>query len=190
MAVPALVDQVSLSRYKSAASGNSYIALNALVAGTALPIYSNTAQLMVLWNKSVAKNLAIQSVQLNLVSGTAMVVGGFGFTPIMAGTGLGTPISANVPVASIYKMSTFEAASSADFSWCTATVAAPTIFIPTGFTCMDALTLASTTIGMYSFFREYDGSLIIPPGVAFAFCGNVAQDEVFNVAIQFEVKDK
>jgi hypothetical protein len=187
MSVPALVNQRLLPKYLSAASGNSYLALSNLSAGLAIPIFSNTAQTMVLWNKSVNKNISLQSLTIGLVSGAVAIVGDLGFAVIIAGTGLGTPISANVAIATCYQMNTFNAAASADFSWCSATVVAPTLFLPSGIVWTDVYAIASTTQGPSLMFRDYDGSLIIPPGVAFCFCGMAAQTQLSHVAIQFEV---
>ena len=190
MAVPASVNQIALPRYNAVAGGNTYLALQNASAGLALPVFSATAQTMVLWNKSTTKNLALLSVTLGLVSGAAYEIGDFGFALIMAGSGLGTPISANVTIATVYRMSTFDAASSADWSWCSATVVAPTIFIPIGFGSPDAYAVASTTVPPFVFFRDYDGGLIIPPGVALAVSGMVAQAELHHVAIAFQVVDR
>lgn len=187
MAVPAQVNQRMLPKYLSAASGNSYMALSNLSAGLATPIFSNTAQTMVLWNKSVSKNIALQSLTIGLVSGATSVVSDFGFAVIVAGTGLGTPISASVQIATCYQLTTFNQANSADFLWCSATVAAPTLFLPSGIMYTDVYAIASTTQGPSFMFRDYDGSLIIPPGVAFCFCGMAAQTQLSHVGIQFEV---
>lgn len=189
MGVPALVNQRSLPRYEAAASGNAYLAIQNASAGLALPVFSNTAQTMVLWNKSLNKNLAIMDFTFALVSGVAYAVGDVGFALIVAGTGLGTPISANVAIATVYKMSTFEAAASADWSWCSATVVAPTVFIPSGIGITDAYAVATTTAPPIILNRSYDGGLLIPPGIALCVCGMVAQDELHHVAISFEVVD-
>lgn len=192
MSVPALVNQRHPSRYLSVVSGAAYLAIQNASAGLALPVFSNTAQTMVLWNRSNSKNLALLSVTLGLVSGAAYEIGDFGFALIQgagstAATGL--PISAAVTIATVYQMSTFNAASSADWLWCSATAIAPTIFLPIGFGSPDAYAVASTTAPPFVFWRDYDGGLIIPPGTAFCVCGMVAQAELHHVAISFEVID-
>jgi hypothetical protein len=93
-----------------------------------------------------------------------------------------------VAIATVYQMSTFNAASSADWSWCSATVAAPTVFIPWGIGCTDAYAVNTTTAPQVTSRVHYDGGLIIPPGVAFCACGMVAQDELHHVAITFKVE--
>jgi hypothetical protein len=185
MAVPALVNMVQSAGYKQAASGNCFLAMPNVLAGLAIPAHDATAQTMVLWNKSTNKNLSLIDMTIAGQDDTANVGGCIGFSIAMAGTGLGTPISANVALASVYKLSDFSIGSSADWSWCTATFAAATIFLPV-FQVGDYVLTEKTV--MTACTRVWNGSLIIPPGVAFAVASNpTAQTALYNISITFEV---
>jgi len=188
MAVPALVDVDKPALHKAAVSGNAYLALNAAAVGIAIPIYSNTAQTMGIWNKSTSKYISIIDLAVSSYSTGPLAIGGIGFALVNAGIGLGTPISASVAIPNCYNLKDFTAANSADFLWCSATVVAPTIFIPSGIFSPGVYAVTTATSpALLQCTRQYDGRLVVPPGVALFISGSVAQTHVMNVALTFEV---
>jgi hypothetical protein len=188
MPIPALVDASKPLLHQAAVSGNTYLALSNLVAGLAIPIYSNTAQTMGIWNRSTNKALSIIDFAVSSYSTGPLAIGGIGFAVINAGISLGTPISATVQIATCYNTKDFTQANSADFLWCSATVAAPTLWVPSGISSPGVYAVTTATSPAWcQLTRQYDGRLIVPPGVAFFISGSAAQTHVMNVALTFQV---
>ena len=174
--------------YVDAFLGNVFVGTTA-AAGVILPVYSNTAQTFVIWNPlGSGKNIIPINLTIGYVSTTAAASNfvlayqtGCGAqsataSPITAIT-LATPVNMNLGAGN---------SSIAKFAPATATFTAGlTLLKSTGFNQL--VTTAATTGGVGWTWREdYDGTLIIPPGVALAVCGNIAPLQTNDVSLVWE----
>lgn len=175
--------------YTQTYRGNVFIGTTA-TAGVVLPVFSNTAHTFGLWNPAGSgKNLVPIRFSLGFVNTTAAagnIV--YAFTPVNVGSSIGTPVSAftqitpinaflgssNVPVGRFSNVITLSAA------------AAPTIILKTSGMSQFVTTTSTATETGWSQFEDFDGTLIIPPGIMFVVGGNIAPLSTNDAAISWE----
>lgn len=155
-------------------------------AGVVLPIYTNTSQTFVLWNP-LGSGKDIVPIRINYgyvdttgaaanhVIGYQTGVGSQAATgsPITAIT-LGTPVNLNLDD---------NTGSVAKFAPATATFAsAPSLLMTLGISQL-VTTAATTSAVPWKQSYDFDGQLIVPPGVAIVAAGNIAQLSKWDVSL-------
>lgn len=171
--------------------GNVFVGTTA-IGGVVLQIYTgltNTTFGYGLWNPSGSgKNLVPIRVALGYVS-TVSIAGNIVYSYLPGvGSSVGTPISTFTGVTPICCNLGGGGASVAKFAAGAGSVviAGTPTFLKTTGVSQFALTPGGTSQGQWTSVEDFDGSLIIPPGVLFLIGGNVAQLGVFDVATTWE----
>lgn len=141
-----------------------------VVGGNSFPIYTATAFVFGLWNKSAEVNLELISFKAAYVSGTG-VAGPFGYMTKDVGLAVGVPLAAFNHVATGIRPGRLYAGgtSKAGFSNAatnTIVAGAAADFIP-GNMYQPVVTAADATQGPTTLEERFDGSIIIPPGTLF-----------------------
>jgi hypothetical protein len=174
--------------YEKSKRGGVFIGFTA-AAGIVIPIYSNTTQLFGLWNTSTTKVLSLIKLTIGIV-GTPSTSGNVGLAIV---TGAGTTVATGAPISAFTVATTVINAanlvltiSSAGKICTTATIIAPTIYIPLGFNSPGVLAAASVTTPWYTLIHDFDGTFLLPPGAAVFVSGNVLQTAAFNIALVWE----
>jgi len=176
---PVLTDHQSLqvgprqlSLYEATKEGRVFHG-NTAAAGNVLPIFSNTAQEMVLWNSSTTVNAVLTRVALTYVSTTG-AAGGFVLGVIPSpGYALGGGITAFTDSTPTNGLVGAGRTSMCRFTGAAATVTAPTIYRHIGLNQL-VITAATTSGDQWKAYVDFDGDVIIPPGQALCLAGNIA----------------
>lgn len=174
--------------YEQCARGNVYIGSTA-IAGLALPIYSATAQLFMIWNPlGSLKNVSIIKVAIARVSGTGSA------DHLMWGGCLvaGADAAANNPITAYTKAYPINALIGAGmnsvvkFANTTATaLAAPTIVAELGIS-NSVYDGTGATVPPFPLIVNYDGDLVIGPGAALFLCNDTAASTVWGASVTWE----
>ncbi len=183
----AIVTELHGKYYTQTRAGNVFIGSTA-AGGVVPPIYSNTAQTFALWNPTGSgKNLSLISLRLGLVT-VGVVTSNFclGYS-LGAGSGISAtaPISAFTAVTPVNALIGLGTTSVAKFAPGAATVVAPSFLRTCGVTSFEA----STPTAENAFFQlgeDYDGSLIVPPGVVIFVANNIAGVATWNITLTWE----
>lgn len=179
-----IVQQLHGRYYEIARRGQVFIASTA-AAGLALPIFSATAQLFMLWNPNDSGfNLELISVKLGRVSGTD--TDGhlcWGYKTGM-GSALGTPCSAFTAGTPVNALLGGSSDSITFFAPATATVTAPSYLCPMGFSTAemaDAQNLQTATLKI----SYEDDPLIVAPGTAIFAAKNLTSGTVWALSLTY-----
>lgn len=168
-----------------ALNGQCFIGSTA-AAGAVLPIYTNTSQTFGLWNPTGSNvNVVLNKLTLGAATVTTTVLATLG---IAYTANAGSQIGTGAPVVSLTQVSPVNAivggGDSSKVRFAPAaitTVAAPAwlyglgIFSPDG----DMATSLSNVIISY----DFNGSLIVPPGVAIYLAGTAASGQTYNCTL-------
>ena len=183
-----ITSQLHGKYFEKARRGGLFIGFTA-GAGIVIPIYTATTQLFGLWNRSTTKICTLCKLAIGSV-GTPAVSGNIGLTVVTnAGTApaTGAAISAWTNATTVIEANTlYQTISAAGFICTTATVIAPTLFIPLGFTSSGVLAAASVTTPWVMLNYDFDGTILVPPGACVFVCGNVAQTAAFSISLVWE----
>ena len=151
---------------------------NIAAAGVVLPIYSGTTQQVGLWNPlGNTKDLIVRRISLTYVSGTGaaggFVIGQRADAPAAVGTGLA--ITAFTETAAIpgYGATGGLAQSAKYGQGATLTVTAPTVFRHLGLN-QTVLTAATTGSPQWQSSFDFEGDLVVVPGMAIFVAGAIA----------------
>ncbi len=176
--------------------GNVFLGTTA-VGGVVLQIYtglSSTTFTYGIWNPlGSGKNLVPIRVALGYV-GTTSIAGNIVYSYLPGvGSAIGVPISTFTKTTPISCNLGGGGVSVANFSAVAAGIVIPNgggapnpTLLKTSGINQFALTAGGTTQGQWTSTEDFDGSLIIPPGVLFLVAGNVAQLATFDVATTWE----
>lgn len=169
-----MVGNRQLPLYEATKAGRVFHG-NSAAAGVILPIYSNTAQKVGLWNASTTVNAVLTRVAFTYVSTT----GAAGGLVLAAVSGAGSALGGNITVftesAALVTNGLVGGGLTAKckFTGSAATVAAPTIYRHIGFNQL-VITAADATNAQWKAHIDFDGDVIIPPGSALFLAGNIA----------------
>jgi hypothetical protein len=170
---------------QQALAGNCFIGSTAQ-AGVVLPTMAGTAHVFGLWNPTGSGvGLVLNRLTLTPITVTTTVIGGVGLGLVAnAGsqTGTAAPIVSLTSVAPVNAVLGYGAVSKARFAPGAITLGAnpswlygPGIFSPDG----DMATSLSNTIINH----DFNGGVIIPPGVAIVVAGSAALGQTYNLAL-------
>ena len=180
-----IVSELTGKYYTQTLRGNTFIGATAS-AGVVPPIFSNTAQTFGIWNPSGSgKNIVPVNLKVGLVT-VGVVTDNFALAVTLnAGSqqATGSPITAGTFVAPVNALLGSGTASISKFAPATITAgAAPTYLKPTGISNFMAATPAAAN-NFWQLGEDYDGSLIIPPGVVLYVCNNIAGVATWNICM-------
>lgn len=180
----AVVVQLHGKYYEMVKRGMVFIASTA-VAGLALPIYSATAQLFMLWNPANSSyNLELICAAFGRVSTTG--ADGhlcWGYKTGM-GSALGTPCSAFTAGTPVNALLGGSADGVTFFAPATATVTAPSYLRPS---CITQTEAADAQIyAPYMIYEDFEmNPIVLAPGSAIFACQNIAASTVWSVALTY-----
>lgn len=184
----AIVSELHGKYYYQTRAGNVFIGSTA-AAGVVPPIYSNTAQTFALWNPTGSgKNLSLISLRLGIV--TVGVVTSDFCMGYQTGAGsaigaVGAPISAFTAVAPVSALIGGGNTSVAKFAPAAVTTVAPSFLRTCGISsCMATSPTAANAFWQLG--EDYDGSLIVPPGVVIFVANNIAGVATWNITLTWE----
>lgn len=184
-----IVNQLGGKYYEETRRGNVYVHQTA-VAGVVIPIYSSVTPLFNIWNVSAGShNVVPIKLQISLeATATPQIQGPFVFALITAGVVIAVPISAFTDV-DIISMKTLQACRNAQVRCSlTATVAAPTRFLQLPYANPGVFATATATVPLQCLDYDFDGTMIIPPGMCCSLAGIVSPcTHEYNVALYFAV---
>ena len=173
--------------YTQTSRGNVFIGSTA-TAGVTLPVVSNTVQTFGLWNPlGSGKNAVLIKSQIGWVSGPGApgnFVYGFQLN-VGSQIGTGAAITGYTTTAPVNGLLGSGLATVMKFGAVAAAftlTTAPTLLRTMGVSQLTT-TAATTTAPWWMAFEDFDGTLIIPPGVIFTIAGNVAPTTVADVAL-------
>ena len=174
-----LVSVRNLPLYEATRAGRAFHGGQA-AAGAVLPIFSNTAQVVGLWNPAGSGvNAVLTQVALTYVSTTG-AAGGFVLAAVIstgASVATGAPISAftDGTVGTTIRNGLVGALTGPKcrFTPSAATVTAPVIYRHIGLNQL-VITAATTTGDQWNARVNFPGDVIIPPGNALFVAGNIA----------------
>ena len=159
---------------------------NIAAAGVVLPIYSNTTQQFGLWNPyGSSVDLLVRNIALTYVDTTG-AAGGFclGYlsnAPAAIGTGLA--ITAFTETAAINAYGAGGLTAVAKFGQgATLTVTAPVVYRQLGLNQL-VTTAATTSAPIFKNDFQFDGDLVVIPGMAIFVAGNIATLSKFTGSI-------
>jgi hypothetical protein len=182
-----IVNQLCGKYYEDARRGNIYFARSA-VAGVVPPIYTSVTPLFPLWNVSQAFNLVPLRLQLTPLAGP-LIHGQYGFAIITAGFTLGVPISAFTDTDIICAKTLLAGRHPAVRFGSTATVAAPTQFLPIPICNQGVYAITTSTApGLSSNDLDFDGQFVVPPGMCICLSGNVAMSVAHLITLSFSIQ--
>lgn len=182
-----MVQPVGGRWYHAAKQGKLFIG-NSAAAGLVLPIYSATAQLFGLWNKSNSGvNAVLASLRMTYVSTTG-AAGGYVLGLLQnAGGSVGTaaPISAFTPGAPLRGMMSEQTGGNrVSFTPSAATVTTGLMVVGRNLGINQLVTTAAdATTTPWTAKEDFDGDVILPPGNALFVCGNIATLSVWAVSL-------
>lgn len=174
----------SLGKYYDQAKAGRVFIGSTLAAGTTIPVDTATAQKFGLWNTSSVKNAVLLRLTLAYASGT-IALGTFGWMEKYAGFAIGTgsPISAftNSVLGTTHRNALVGSggASAMRFTPSAATVAAGTgaMWFGTG------TQSATVAVGPVVQDFDFDGNVIVPPGVAVFLVGSLDQTALYTCSL-------
>lgn len=183
-----VVQQLHGKYYEMARRGQVFIASTA-VTGLALPIYSATAQLFMLWNPA---NSGYNLELIRAVWGKVSTTGSDGHlcwgykTGMGSTTGTGAPCSAYTAGSPVNALLGSTADSVANFAPATATVTAPSYLRPVGITQTEVAD--AQTDPPYACIEDFEmNPLIVAPGAGIFACQSVAASTVWAVSVTYAV---
>jgi hypothetical protein len=161
-----------------ALAGNVFIG-SSLAAGVAIPAYNATAQVFGVWNPAGSgKNLILLKFMAGVATaGTPAVAAlGLSYLPNAGGSiATGAPISAFTDSTPVNGLLTKGNASAARFTLA-ATITAPTFFYDLGVSQESA----TPGTGLFWVEHDFDGAVIIPPGVYVGVGGSAAPGQTIQ----------
>jgi hypothetical protein len=167
---------------------------NIAAAGVILPVYTNTAQQVGLWNPyGNTKDLIVKNIALTYVSGTGaaggFAIGYLGNAPAAIGTGLAITAFTETAAVAGYG-STGNLAQTATFGQgATLTVTAPALLRQLGLN-QTVLTAATTGSPQWTASFDFEGDLVVTPGSAIFVAGNIATLSTFSGSITWAEVDR
>lgn len=169
--------------YPDVLNGNMFIGSTA-TAGVKPGIVGATAHKYAIWNPlGSGKNIIPISIDIGYVD-TTSAAGNIGFdyqTGVGAQIATGGPITAITQVAPLNALLSGGASSVAKFAPATITFAAATTFLMTfGFSQLVTTAATTSSIGWHWQYN-FEGKLVIPPGVAVAVSGAAAPLSNLNI---------
>jgi|SRR5262245_6639392 len=166
---------------QQALAGNAFIGV-APVAGVTIPVAGGTAQTFALWNPSGSqKNLVLGKLQLNAINATTPTLGGWILGVLQsAGSSVGTPISAFTATAPINAVIGAGKAPVGKFSVAATTTATTTLF-GIGF----SRETVTATVGPLVLSYDFDGQVIVPPGVLIALQNTTVQTQAWQPTLSW-----
>lgn len=174
--------------YTDTLLGNVFIGSTA-VAGVKPPAYNATAHTFCVWNPlGSGKNI----IPIQLRVGWSDTTGAAGNIVLSYQTGVGaqvatgSAITAATLVAPVNALVGSNTASVAKFAPATATFAAATSLLKTTGISQLVTTATTATLGYFSAAEDYNGTLIIPPGVALCVAGNIALLSNMDITLVWE----
>jgi hypothetical protein len=187
-----LVNEVHGKYYTSNYRGAGYWAANAPTGGS-LVIYSTSAGAVTglgLWNPTGSgKNAALTRAIATPVTagGTASALGFSIYQNVGANVGTAAPISAFTAVTATRGQGLLNNATGQGSSVCIATssatvTTASTIWRPAPYT----ISTAASTAVLPSYIEDFDGQMIVQPGVFIAFTVAIASTGTWNLALHWE----
>ena len=182
----AFVDQLYGKYYELLISGQIFIAA-AAVGGTALPIYSATAQTFMIWNPANSgynlKPICAKWGYKDTTSTAAFLCWGYK-TSMGSATGTGAPCSAYTGATPVNALLGSSGDSTTLFAPATATVIAPSFLRPAGPNTLAAA--GNETAAPYSMVEFFDEDpLIIAPGSALFACNSIAASTKWCVSVTY-----
>ena len=157
-------------------SGNVF-GISTVVAGLAIPISTTTSPIMALWNPAGSgKNAVLLRYTYGYVSGTT-VAGAIGFTyQVNAGNTVATgavytAFNAATPFNALLGGGNVSAMRSSAAATNTLTAASTNTFLYIG---GESALISSTAMNGYTFVYDFEGSIIVPPGVTIYPVGTAA----------------
>ena len=185
----AVTTQLHGKYYTQCYRGNVFIGTTA-IAGVILPIFSNTAHTFGLWNPAGSgKNLVPIRVTVGFVN-TTSAAGNYvyAFTPVNIGSSIGTPVSAFTQIVPInaFLGSGVQPVGRFSNAITLSAAAAPTVILKTSGMNQLVTTTSSTTSVGWTVVEDFDGTIIIPPGLMFLLAGNAAPLSTTDASIMWE----
>lgn len=159
------------------------------VAGVKPPAYNATAHTFCVWNPlGSGKNI----VPIKLLAGWSDTTGAAGNLVLSYQTGVGSQVATGSPITAATLVAPVNAnvgtstASIAKFAPATITFASATSLLYS--TGISQLVTTSTTavIGTFTAQHDFEGLVIIPPGVALCIAGNIALLSNFDLVLLWE----
>lgn len=159
-----IVSELHGKYYTQTARGNLFI--GPIATASAIPITSTTAPTMILWNPTGSGKNAIL---VRYTAGWAATTEAPGNIQLAFVTGVGANIATGAPITAFTTVTPFNGllgsgtVSSMKFG-SAATLTAATSFIPLGLSHLT--TTGTATFGSFTYLVDFDGMIIVPPGVA------------------------
>jgi hypothetical protein len=181
-----VVSNLHSQYYEMVARGMVFIASTA-ITGLALPIYSATAQLFMLWNPADSGyNLEL----LCAAFGRTSTTGADGHICYGYKTGMGSAIATGAPCSAFTAGTPVNALLGGDadgvskFAPATATVTAPSYLRPS---CITQTEAADAQIyAPYMIYEDFSmNPIVLAPGSAIFVCQNIAASTVWNVSLTY-----
>lgn len=168
--------------------GQTFIGSTA-AAGVTVPIYSNTAAVFGLWNPvGSGKNAYLISLSIGFVSTTAapsnFVLGYQTGAGSQAATG--SPVTAATIVAPVNGMLGLGNSTVMKFFPATATLTTGCSFLMTLGVSQLTTTGATTSAPYFTSYTDFQGTVIVPPGVLIVVGGNIATTSVDDITLVWE----
>ena len=168
-------------------AGNMFVA-ECAAAGVVPPIYNNTAQTFGLWNpqgsgvNAVITKLRVGLVTVGVVTSNFVYSYNTGVTTVATGTGVVTVATQTTPVSTIVG---YTAAQPQCKMMTAVTTVAPTFYRSIGLSTCMATTPTAANMFWAQMGEDYDGDLIVPPGVVLYVGNNIAGVATYNLALTF-----
>ena len=159
-------------------------------AGVTVPAYNATSQVFGLWNPAgTNKNLVLVKFQAGLVSLGTEAVSALGLSYLTntgASIATGSPVTAFTETSAIGGFIGQENDAKGRFTL-SATISAPTFFYSLGLS-NNSTDISTSQEGLVQFQHDFDGQIVIPPGVYVGLGGSVAPGLVMQASLSwFEV---
>ena len=167
--------------------GNSFIG-STTQAGIVLPAYNATAQKFGLWNPANSGvNLVLDKLSIALATIGTEALAAIGLSYLLnAGSAVGTgaPVSAFTATAPVNGLLGAGKSSRGRFTL-DATITAPTFFYALGISQISTDFNTATNDGYAKLTHDFDGSIIIPPGVYVGLGGSVAGGQTYQGSLSW-----
>lgn len=174
--------------YEQAARGNVYF-ITTVAAGLAIPITSTTSPILVLWNPSGSgKNAVLLRYGAAYVSGTSIATA----IGLMYVTNAGNTVATGAVFTAFNAATPFNGVLGSGNPSAMRSSAAGTNTLTTASTnwaitlAGESALIATTAMNPYSVVYDFDGAIIVPPGVAVFPAGTAATGALLSQTLMWE----